>query len=231
MCSGSLVDCAALGSFDSSKSSTYEDNGQVNTVHYGDGTSASGEWCYDTIRISGQTVTRQIATLARSGAGVHEGVLGVGFPASYPTLNHNLAAQGIIAGNKYSLWLDDLDAAGGTILFGGLDTAKFVAPLRHVPVVSSQNADGSVAYNQPAVKLTRVSTVTAGKFTVRTSSGYSEAAILDTGTTLTVLPKPLTDSIINAMGAQYYPTGSDSGTTIIPCSQKTKDQAISFHFG
>ena len=231
MCSGSFVDCATLGSFDSSRSSTFEDTGQANTVSYGDGTSASGEWFYDTVHIGGRAVTHQLATSATTGAGVHEGVLGVGFPASYATISHNLAAQGVITSNKYSLWLSGIDATSGTILFGGLDTSKFIPPLRRVPVVGSQNSDGSVVYNQPRVQLTRVSTVNGGRTTVRTASGYSENAILDTGTTLTVLPKALVDNLIDAMGAQYYPAGSTTGTTIIPCSQGNKDLSINFHFG
>ena len=230
VCSDSLVICAELGSFDSSRSSTFDDAGQSNTISYGDGTSVSGAWFYDTVRIGGQTVTSQLTTLGSTGKGVHEGVLGVGFPASYPTLNHNLAAQGIISSNKYSLWLNDLDAASGTILFGGLDLAKFVPPLLEVPVVGSKNADGSIAYNNPTIKLTRIYTQIGASSTPQTPPSYSENAILDTGTTLTVLPKSLADKIIKAMGAQYYPSTSTSGNTIIPCSQANKDLSITFRF-
>lgn len=231
LCSSSLVDCADLGSFDSSKSATFDDADQTNTISYGDGTSVSGEWFYDTVQIDGHTVTNQLATLGTTGSGVKEGVLGIGFPASYPTLNHNLAAQGVIASNKYSIWLNDLEAPGGAILFGGLDLSKFVAPLLRVPVVGSTNADASVAYNQPTVELTRVSTLNGITITTQTSPGYSENAILDTGTTLTVLPKSLADTIIDAMGAQYYPSASTSGNTIISCSQADEDLSINFHFG
>jgi hypothetical protein len=200
-------------------------------VAYGDGTSVTGNWFYDTVSVGGKTVTSQLATLATQGTGVHQGVLGVGFPASYPTLNHNLAAQGVISSNMFSLWLNGVDSAIGTILFGGVDRSKYVAPLLRLPVVGSTNADGTIAYNRAAVKLTRVAALNGDSSTVVSPSGYSETVILDTGTSLTVLPNDIASKIVNAMGAQFYPAGTTSGTTIIPCSQKDKNVSTNFHFG
>lgn len=154
------------------------------------------------LHIGGQAVTSQLAILGTVGTSINEGVLGIGFPASHPTINHNLAAQGIIASNSYSLWLDSLTATSGTILFGGLNLARFVPPLLKIPIVGTTNSDGSVSYNQALVKLTRVATVENDVRTVQTSSGYSENAILDTGTPVTVFQKDLADKIISAMGAQ-----------------------------
>ncbi|KAK3714848.1 hypothetical protein LTR37_007583 [Vermiconidia calcicola] len=223
ICSPSLVNCDSLGSFDRSKSSTFDSTGQTDTISYADGSSVTGESFYDTLRIGGQSVKRQIQVLGKQGSGVGEGVLGVGFPASAPTLNHNLAAQGIIESNKYSLWLNDLNAASGIIIFGGIDTAKFVPPLIRVPVVGGTD--------QPTVRLSRVSTINSGRSTVQSPAGFSENAILDTGTTLTVLPKSLVDNVIEAMGARFYPNSdADPGITIIPCSQRNKDLSTSFRF-
>ena len=223
LCSASLVNCGELGSFDKSASSTFDGTGQSTSVSYSDGTGASGDWFYDTVHIGGQAVTKQLTIMATTGSGVQEGVLGVGFPASYPTVNHNLADRGVIPSNKYSVWLNSLDAASGTILFGGLDLSKFVAPLKRIPVIGSGN--------QPTVELSRVTTVKGILTTVQTARGYSEPAILDTGTTLTVLPNLLATIIINAMGAQYYPSSATSGTSIIPCSQSINQLSINFHFG
>ena len=231
VCSSSLVDCGTLGSFDSDNSLTFQSTGQSNAINYGDGTSVTGNWFYDTARIGGKAVTSQLVTLATQGTGVHEGVLGIGFPASYPTLNHNLAAQGVISSNMFSLWLNGVDSATGTILFGGVDRSKYLAPLLRLPVVGSTNSDSTVAYNRAAVKLTRVATLDGESSTVVSPSGYSETAVLDTGTSLTVLPNDIASKIINAMGAQFYPSGATSGTTIVPCSQKDKNLSTNFHFG
>ena len=233
VCSSSQVSCSVLGSFDSSLSSTFVDTDQSTTVGFVDGGSVTGDWFYDTMHISGRAVTSQLTVLGTSGSGLSEGILGVGFPASYPTLNHNLAAQGIIASNSYSIWLDDLSAASGTILFGGLNLARFVAPLLKIPVVGGTTmSDGTISFNQPTVILSRVATLQGSQSTIHTASSYSENAVLDTGTALTILQKPLADAIISAItGAQYYPASATSGNIIIPCSSATTaDQSIDFHF-
>ncbi|KAK5137741.1 hypothetical protein LTR08_007312 [Meristemomyces frigidus] len=231
ICSSTQVPCSILGAFDSAQSSTFVDTDQSTTVGFADGGSVTGDWFYDTVHISGEAVTSQLTVLGTSGSGLDEGILGVGFPASYPTLNHNLAAQGVIASNSYSIWLDELSAAGGTILFGGLNLARFVAPLLKMPVVGGTTmADGTISFNQPTVKLSRVATLQGSQRTVQTAADYSEPAVLDTGTSLTVLQKPLADTIISAMGASYYPSTAPSGNTIIPCSAATSSQSLNFHF-
>ncbi|KAK1811875.1 hypothetical protein LTR12_013773 [Friedmanniomyces endolithicus] len=229
LCSSSLIPCDVLGSFTSSQSSTYSTTSQSTTEGFVDGASVTGDWFYDTVHISGQAITSQLAVLGTTGSGITEGVLGIGFPASYPTINHNLAAQGIIASNSYSLWLDDLSASSGTILFGGLNLAKFVPPLLKVPVIGSPNADGTTSYNQPTVALTRVATLQGATHTVQTPAGYSVPALLDTGTPVTILPLALANAIMSALGASY-PSGSTSGNAIIPCAAASNAQSINFHF-
>ncbi|KAK5166601.1 uncharacterized protein LTR77_008144 [Saxophila tyrrhenica] len=222
ICSSSLVDCADLGSFDSSESSTFTSSGQTDTIAYSDGSGVTGQVFTDTFRIGGQAVSNQVSLLGKQGTDVHEGVLGIGFPASAPTINHNLAAQGTISSNRYSIHLNSLSSTtGGTIIFGGIDLSKFVAPLLRVPVLGS---------DLPTVALTRVSTLKGRVPTVQTGAGYSEPAILDTGTTLTILPTALVDDIIAVMGAQYYPDATN-GVTIIPCSASSRSLSINFHFG
>lgn len=217
-----LVNCAQLGSFDESASSTYNPTGQSNTIAYGDGSSVTGAWFNDVVRIGGEAITGQLVTLATQGTSIHNGVLGVGWPNDYPTVNQNLAAQGLIGRDLFSFWLNDVDATTGTILFGGIDRAKFVAPLVRVPVVGS---------DRPAVTLTRIAVLRGGASSVVSPVGYSETVILDTGTSLTVLPNDIATKIVNAMGAQFYPSGATSGNAIVPCSQKRRNLSLNFHFG
>ena len=226
LCASTAVPCDLLGSFTSSASSTFSDTGTAVTVGFVDGGSVTGNYFYDTVHISNQAVDSQVAILGTSGSGLSEGILGIGFPASYPTLTHNLAAQGVIASNSYSLWLDSLDATSGTILFGGLNTARFIAPLTKIPVVP----DSSGAYNAANVQLTRLATILSGVRTVRTSSTYSETVLLDTGTTLTVLQNSLASTLVSFFGASYYPSGATSGNAIIPCASASLPRSMNFHF-
>ncbi|KAK3057692.1 hypothetical protein LTR09_001876 [Extremus antarcticus] len=221
ICASSLADCANLGSFDSSESSTLDTSGETDTIAYSDGSSVTGQVFSDTFRIGGQAISNQVGLLGKQGTAVYEGVLGIGFPASAPTINHNLAAQGIISSNRYSIYLNSLASTTGTIIFGGIDLSKFVAPLLRVPVIGT---------DQPIIALTRVATLKGLLPTIQTSADYSQPIILDTGTSLTVLPTALVDSINTAMGAQYYP-GATNGVTIVPCSAVTQSLSINFHFG
>ncbi|EMC93972.1 hypothetical protein BAUCODRAFT_49084, partial [Baudoinia panamericana UAMH 10762] len=228
LCTSLAILCSVLGAFTSALSATFSNTGQSVTTGFIDGASVTGTWFYDTASLSGVSIPSQLAVLATSGSGISQGVLGVGWPANYPTLNHNLAANGLIASNSYSLWLDSLSSATGTILFGGLDRSKFVAPLHTVPVVGgTTNSDGSVTYFQPMVEVTGLS---IGNGPGITGSGYSLQAALDTGTGLTVLPAGVVGSIASAVGAMYYPLGSTSGNTIIPCANVANPYHLSIVF-
>lgn len=48
---------------------------------------------------------------------------------SVPTFNDAMVSAGYVGSNSYSLFLDDKDSPSGSILFGGVDTAKFTGPL------------------------------------------------------------------------------------------------------
>ena len=71
---------------------------------------------------------------------VTEGVLGLGYLAispwslygentQYKNLPMLLASQGYIASRTFSLWTNDDRSSGGMLLFGGIDTGKFVGEL------------------------------------------------------------------------------------------------------
>ena len=70
----------------------------------------------------------------------NEGVLGIGYKSNeaqvgqlnrdaYDNLPAKLASKGLIASNAYSLYLNDLESATGTILFGGVDQEQYIGDL------------------------------------------------------------------------------------------------------
>lgn len=231
LCSATAVLCSILGSFTSLLSSTFSDTNQQTTEGFLDGSSVTGDWIYDTLTLGGVSVASQLAVLGTSGTGISNGVMGIGFPASYPTVNHNLAAQGKISSNSYSLWLDSLVSIKWHDSFWRPNTARFIPPLKQVPVIGSQRSDGSTSYNSPTIQLTGVSTTAGSVTTGQIGSGYSVEAILDTGTTTTVLPSDVATNIINALGAMYYPIGGTSGNAVILCSAASGSQSVGFQFG
>jgi hypothetical protein len=61
------------------------------------------------------------------------GLMGIGYdtneatqPVVYPSVMDQLFNQSLIPAKAYSMYLDDLTSASGTIIFGGADTGKFM---------------------------------------------------------------------------------------------------------
>src|SRR5690349_1855836 len=139
-----LGQCDESGTYSANSSSTYKYVGSNFNISYVDGSGASGDYATDTMMIAGATIQD-----FQFGIGYHstspEAVLGIGYVdnesqvSRYKLKPYNnfpaaLAAQGTIASNAYSLWLNNLDSHVGSILFGGVDTKRFKGALEILPV-------------------------------------------------------------------------------------------------
>ncbi|KAK4448542.1 putative aspartic-type endopeptidase [Podospora aff. communis PSN243] len=129
-----------------------------------------------------------------------------------------MVADGMIQSNAYSLWLNDLDANTGNILFGGVDSAKYEPPLWALPVQPEQGF-----FAEFLITLTGVS---LGGTSVGSSSDMALAVLLDTGSSLTYLPDDMVSAIYNRVGAQY---DANNGAAYVPCNI-ADDEANKFTF-
>ena len=97
-----------------------------------DGSGAVGDYASDTFTIGGTTLSRLQFGIGYESTS-QEGILGIGYQVNevqagrlgqspYNNLPAQLVADNKIQSNAYSLWLNDLDASTGSILFGGVDT-------------------------------------------------------------------------------------------------------------
>ena len=104
-------------------------------ISYVDGSGALGDYVSDTLDFGGVTLQDFQFGVGQSSTS-QQGVLGIGYAInevqvnranlrSYPNLPLALVDTGHIKSNAYSLWLNDLDASTGAILFGGVNTAKY----------------------------------------------------------------------------------------------------------
>ncbi|KAI0969254.1 aspartic-type endopeptidase [Xylaria arbuscula] len=207
--------CDFAGSYVANDSSTYEYVGSWFNISYVDGSGASGDYVTDNITIGGTTLDKLqfgIGYVSSSS----QGILGIGYPsnevqvgraqkAAYDNLPAALASGGQISRNAYSLWLNDLDASRGSILFGGVDTAQYTGDLQTLPI----QANGGV-YSEFLITLTAL---TLGNTTV--AENQALAVLLDSGSSLTYLPDELVDIIYEQVDAQY---DSSAGAAYVPCS-------------
>jgi hypothetical protein len=231
------VDGCNWGTFDPKTSSTFQEiqNGTF-SISYADGTQISGDYVSDVVGFGGNvTVKQQTMGLAYSTSGDTYGLMGVGFDANeanasyggptYPNIVDELKSQGYINAMAYSLWLDDLEASTGSILFGGVDRSKYLGDLIGLPIQPDVSTDNLTSFT---VSLTSVSFTDSKATFPLHADGMALPALLDSGTSLTYLPDDLANSILSGVGAAF-----DNGTqaNLAPCSLNQSDAHLTFGFG
>ncbi|APA08785.1 hypothetical protein SS1G_02570 [Sclerotinia sclerotiorum 1980 UF-70] len=110
-------------------------NGNITTdtfvIEYMDGRKSKGSYIADTLTLGNATVQSLQMGLA-STTDVRTGTLGLGYSVNvasntiYPNVIDELVSQKLISTRAYSLYLDSADSSTGSILFGAVDTSKFV---------------------------------------------------------------------------------------------------------
>ncbi|KAI6373128.1 hypothetical protein MCOR25_003527 [Pyricularia grisea] len=220
--------------YNETKSSTYslKERGGFQ-IKYLDGSAARGDYIKDDFTIGKVTIKGlQMGVASTTVRG--SGILGVGFSSHvaakqpYPNIMDELVAQKIIQAKAYSLWLNDRRSPSGRILFGGIDTAKFIGALKVIPLipdVTTKNITSfTVALSGFDIEL---SNKTKTKIDLRNASNPT---LLDSGTTLSYLPAAMAEKVFGMFGA--VEDKNITGLTYISCDylQKEKDMLMSFTF-
>lgn len=197
-------------SVNASESSTYKvavENGFE--IEYQDGTSASGDYFTDDFSIGDITVSNLQMGIADKTA-VGTGILGIGFElneaaeTTYSNLVADMVNQSKINTMAYSLYLNDYYSSTGNILFGGVDTDKFIGNLVTVPILPDAESGN---YSSFTVGLTGLSFAFSNGTTYNqslSSESGSLSSILDSGTTLSYLPDDIATQLFDAVGAYQY---------------------------
>ncbi|KAF5010650.1 hypothetical protein FDECE_3190 [Fusarium decemcellulare] len=173
-------------------------------ITYLDTRRIRGDYFEDSINIDGKTIKKQQLGLASKSVRP-TGIMGLGFSANvaadkpYDTIIDNMVAQGLIDTAAFSLWLNDLGSDEGTILFGGLDKAKYVGKLATLPLLPEPGALGSnITSFSVAIEGLEVNTPD-GQDDVNLDGLESDAiAILDSGSTICLLPDDQVKDIFDA---------------------------------
>ncbi|KAJ8107681.1 hypothetical protein ONZ43_g6655 [Nemania bipapillata] len=223
-----------LATYEPANSSTYElVDPDGFTIQYLDTSGAEGDYIKDTFHIAGTSIEALQVGLAENST-INSGLLGIGFNTNvaanvpYPNIVDLFVDQGLIAIKAYSLYLDDLHAETGTVLFGGIDTKKFIGQLKAVDILPDVR---SKIYSSFSVGLESL------KITSNSSSEGSNLldeeipVILDSGTTLTYLPPRVARRIYQAYNA--VDDSTNTGLVYVSCDllSSEKDTTIDFQFG
>ncbi|KAG0204511.1 hypothetical protein BGX28_003559, partial [Mortierella sp. GBA30] len=166
---------------------------------YGDGSRVEGILGHDRVNIAGLVIedqtfglaTRQSTSLSND---VVDGILGLGYntiscvPGTLTPMD-NLVKQNLIKSPVFSVWLGrSTDGGGGEYRFGGYDRERFEGELTWVPVTQKR-------YWQIKCE---------GLFFGDEDLKMSGDAIIDTGTTLVIVPTRVAKAIhANIPGSMY----------------------------
>ncbi|KAI1451004.1 acid protease [Annulohypoxylon stygium] len=227
LCSTSSKPCAFAGTYSANSSSTYKYVGSWFNISYVDGSGATGDYVTDTLTIGGTTLDDFQFGVGYTSTS-EQGILGIGYAVnevqvgragkeSYENLPMKMKSAGQIQRNAYSLWLNDLDANTGSILFGGVDTAQYTGTLQTLPIQANNGV-----YSEFLITLTSLS---VGNMTI--ADNQALAVLLDSGSSLTYLPDDMVQDIYDAVDAQY---DSSAGAAYVPCSLADQTATVDFVF-
>jgi hypothetical protein len=133
-----------------------------------------------------------------------------------------MVQKGLIQSNAYSLWLNDLDASTGSILFGGVNSDKYHGTLETLPI---QKVGG--IFSEFIIALTAVALTNSSGTNNYSSSALPAAALLDSGSSLSYIPDELVEDLFNDLDVTYDPS---SGVGYVPCSLAENHVNVSFTF-
>ena len=227
LCRRSAQTCSFAGTYTANSSSTYQYVGSYFNISYVDGSGASGDYVSDTFSIGSSKLDRLQFGVGYTSSSA-QGILGIGYAINevqvgranrepYRNLPAQMVADGHIASNSFSLWLNDLDANTGSILFGGVDTEQYKGQLQTLPVQREAGAFSEFLITLTALQL--------GSTAIAT--GQALAVLLDSGSSLTYLPDAMVKTIYDTVGAMY---DADHGAAYVPCSLATQQTSLTFTF-
>lgn len=220
--------CPLFGTYTPENSQTYfpVENSYF-SVSYEDKSGASGNIATDTVTVNGVSIDNVQFGVAYSSLSAL-GVIGLGYAVgeqrvreasavSYPTFPEQLVKHGLINLNAYSLFLNDLSSASGSIIYGGIDIAKIDGKLITLPIPPPSN---EYEYQELWVSLNAVS-----YDGIRTSNPLR--VHLDCGAQFISLPLDFAQSVYNSLGAQI----SVEGRAYVDCALASGLKTFDFEFG
>ncbi|KAG4301194.1 hypothetical protein PCK1_002504 [Pneumocystis canis] len=215
--------CFLHSKYDSSLSQTYIANGTHFEIHYGSGSVtgfiSTDKLCVGDITIESQDFAEAVTEPGLTFAfGRFDGIFGLGY--STISVNqitppfYNMIQQNALEEPLFAFWIGDLSdgVEGGECTFGGLDSNHYEGSVTYIPVRRKAYWEVSLisfSYGNDLIKL------------------ENTGAILDTGTSLIIMPTVIADLLNNAIGASQ----SWTGDYLIDCSLKSTLPTITFNLG
>ncbi|KAI8578993.1 hypothetical protein K450DRAFT_244497 [Umbelopsis ramanniana AG] len=214
--------CRPSQKFDTNQSTTFQLDGFPWKLQYADGSAVSGLTAEDAFTLGGLYTMNQTLGLAENVTGtfatsnITDGIFGLGFPSlSYtgalmaPVVQ--MQKQGVIDDAVIGIWLGRArEGGGGELTIGGINSAHYTGEIQYLTV--------------PVKKYWQLNMSSIG-INQKTFDYKGSSTIVDTGTTLIILPMNLTQDIYSEIPGTRF--NSTAGYTI-PCNLSQSTEQITF---
>ncbi|TLD09648.1 hypothetical protein PspLS_11746 [Pyricularia sp. CBS 133598] len=228
--------CRAVVHYEPGNSDTAVNLRRTGTITYGSGDVRFGYYA-DTVTVGSNTQIRnQTFGVATQSTDIFMGIMGLGprlgrpRESNYSLLLESLVEQRHIRSRAFSLDLRSVDSRTGAVIFGGIDTTKFIGDLSKTPMLPPQETpQGADRYY---VHMTSISLSGGGNTRKVFDKGLTNgvAVFLDSGGTVCQLPQAIFKGIGDAFPGATY--DSRSGFYQVDCNQATSiNGSIDFGFG
>ncbi|KAM9223716.1 LOW QUALITY PROTEIN: pepsin A-like [Leptosomus discolor] len=187
--------CSNHNRFNPSASSTFVSTNDSVSIAYGTG-SMTGILGYDTVTVADINVVNQIFVSETEPGDFFyycpfDGILGLAFPSiassgATPVFD-NMMSENLVAEDLFSVYLSSNEQSGSFVLFGAIDTSYTTAGISWIPLSAE-------TYWQISME-----SVTLGDQPIACTQGCQ--AIVDTGTSLLVVPNSVLNTLLNAFNA------------------------------
>jgi len=195
----SSIACYLHQKYDHEASSSYKKNGSSFEIQYGSG-AVSGYISSDTVTMGDLKVKDQLFAEVTNEPGLafafgrFDGILGLGYDTisvnKIPPPFYRMIDQGLLDDPVFAFYLADTNDESEAI-FGGIDESHYTGKMTHIPL------------RRKAYWEVTLDSLTFGGETADMDMG----AILDTGTSLLVLPATIAELLNNQIGAKKGFTG------------------------
>ncbi|KAK1709493.1 aspartic peptidase domain-containing protein [Colletotrichum lupini] len=244
LCKDRLATCTASngrnssvsGAFDNAKSTTFNANRSPFEATYANGVEIQGTFMSESVTVGNTSISNNTMGLGQTGKLTSPliAILGVGPSSSeasvlannakpYTNFPENLKAQGLTKSLAYSVYLNDFRSPTGSVVFGGMDTAKFTGQMQMIPLVGQKLFKS----NDFIVPWTSFS-FSADKNAKPTAIGGNNfpPVLVDTGNPSLSFPPKILDLIGPAINIQTL----QDGTKALKCSSGDSGAKFNFEF-
>ncbi|ODV83475.1 hypothetical protein CANARDRAFT_203112 [[Candida] arabinofermentans NRRL YB-2248] len=228
--------CPSEFTYNYDESETYKFEANDFGIKYADEAYAIGNWVTDDVTFDNFTIENFRFGLANQSS-ISRNILGIGLQTlevsseEYLNFPYRLASEGAINKACYSVFLQEEYYNDSSILFGAIDTSKYVGQLYTLPMVETDEVG---LINRLAVTLSSISAMSGNESTFldgpETIVSEKSAVLFDSGTTYTHLPSSYVDAIANYYGMDTYEGNMSDSQYQYPCSDLSEDQIIGFDF-